>query len=280
MGVERARRAAIALSLGAAALFAPGARAESVPASSVFLEDLTSPELAARIAHGATIALVPIGGTEQSGAHLVLGKHNARAHVLAGRIAAQLGDAIVAPVVAYVPEGAIRPPTQHMKFPGTISIPDAAFESLLVSTAKSLAQAGFREVFFLGDHGGYQASLSRAAALAEHDHPSTPAGATVHVHALEAYYRATQGPYIDALKAKGFGQAEIGQHAGLADTSLSMAVAPEGVRTSALAAASAPERQPGVAGDPRRSTVALGQIGADLVVQESVRAIRAAVAKP
>jgi hypothetical protein len=31
------------------------------------LESMTSPELAARIAAGATIAIVPIGGTEQNG---------------------------------------------------------------------------------------------------------------------------------------------------------------------------------------------------------------------
>ena len=50
----------------------------------VYLEEMTSPELRDRIAAGATTALVPIGGTEQSGPHIVLGKHNVRARVLAG----------------------------------------------------------------------------------------------------------------------------------------------------------------------------------------------------
>jgi creatinine amidohydrolase/Fe(II)-dependent formamide hydrolase-like protein len=257
---------------------ATASMAASAAGSSVYLEDLTSPELAARVAHGAKIALVPIGGTEQSGAALVLGKHNARVRVLAGRIAEQLGNAIVAPVIAYVPEGAIQPPTEHMKYPGTISIPDAAFEAMLAGTARSLRQAGFRDVFFLGDHGGYQSSLKHVADQLARE-PGR-AGAPFHVHALETYYRVTQGAYVDALKQRGYTTAEIGVHAGLADTSLSMALAPEGVRTDALAAASAPQQQPGVNGDPRRSSIALGQIGAALIVEQSVAAIRAAAGKP
>ena len=37
------------------------------------LEAMTSTELRERIAHGTTTILVPIGGTEQNGAHMVLG---------------------------------------------------------------------------------------------------------------------------------------------------------------------------------------------------------------
>src|SRR3954463_2804400 len=125
-------------------------------AAPVDIEQMTSPELKARIAAGATTVLVPIGGTEQNGPHMVLGKHNVRARVLAGEIAGKLGNAVVAPVVAYVPEGSITPPAAHMRFTGTISIPEATFESLLEATARSFKQHGFRDVFFLGDHGSYQ----------------------------------------------------------------------------------------------------------------------------
>jgi hypothetical protein len=37
----------------------------------------------------------------------------------------------VAPVIAYVPEGSIDPPTGHMRGAGTISIPAGAFEQTL-----------------------------------------------------------------------------------------------------------------------------------------------------
>ena len=71
----------------------------------VFLEEMTWTEVRDAVAAGRTTVIVPVGGTEQSGPHMALGKHNVRARILAGRIATQLGNALVAPVVAYVPEG-------------------------------------------------------------------------------------------------------------------------------------------------------------------------------
>src|SRR5712671_7931420 len=85
----------------------------------VFLEELTWTELRDLIQAGKTTIIVPIGGTEQNGPHMALGKHNARVKALAERIAHALGNALVAPVIAYVPEGAVEPPTGHMRFPGT-----------------------------------------------------------------------------------------------------------------------------------------------------------------
>jgi Uncharacterized protein, putative amidase len=123
---------------------------------SVFLEELTSPELAAQLRAGKTTILIPIGGTEQNGPHMVLGKHNVRVRALAERIALALGNALVAPVLAYVPEGDVDPPSAHMRFAGTITIPPATFESVLESTARSLRVHGFRDIVFIGDHGGYQ----------------------------------------------------------------------------------------------------------------------------
>ena len=146
-----------------AAAFALLLAALPASAQSVFLEELTSPEVREAIRAGKTTALVPIGGTEWNGDHIVLGKHNVRAKVLAGRIAERLGNALVAPVVAYVPEGAIDPPTQHMKHAGTITIPADVFEKTLASTARSLQHHGFKTVVLLGDHGGYLASLRKVA---------------------------------------------------------------------------------------------------------------------
>ncbi|MBX3605055.1 MAG: creatininase family protein [Piscinibacter sp.] len=235
-------------------------------ASPVELEQLTWTELRDRVAGGATTALVPIGGTEQNGPHMVLGKHNVRVRVLAGRIAQQLGDALVAPVLAYVPEGRIDPPVAHMRWPGTISIPEAAFEALLDGTARSLCRHGFRDVVLLPDHGGYLKSLERVAAR-----PGRPAGCRV--HALTDYYRVTQEVYVDALKARGYTADEIGSHAGLADTALALAVDPSLVRGDRLGQPAG--RSDGVVGDPRRASVELGRIGADQVVARSVAAIRA-----
>ena len=69
-------------------------------AAPVAIEQMTWPEVKQAVAEGKTTIIVPIGGTEQNGPHMVLGKHNVRAQVLAQRIATLLGNALVAPVVA------------------------------------------------------------------------------------------------------------------------------------------------------------------------------------
>jgi creatinine amidohydrolase/Fe(II)-dependent formamide hydrolase-like protein len=254
---------------------AAAAPAQNGAGAAVYLEDLTSPELGARIAAGTATVLVPIGGTEQSGPHIALGKHNVRARVLAGRIAVQLGNAVVAPTVAYVPEGSIDPPAGHMRFPGTISIPDAAFEGLLEGSARSFCRHGLREVFFLQDHGGYRKSVDRVVARLNGDRAWAARGCRA--NALHEYYDATQEGYVADLKRRGFKDAEIGLHAGLADTSLMLAVDPALVRTGQLAAGAKAGPGGGVRGDPTRASAELGQIGVQRQVDESVKAIRAAL---
>lgn len=257
--------------------FSATAWAADTAASSVFLEDLTSFELKAKVAAGATTVLIPIGGTEQNGPHMALGKHNVRVKYLAGQIATKLGNTVVAPVLAYVPEGAIFPPVAHMRFTGTLSIPDATFESILESTAKSLKQHGFRHIFFLGDHGGYQKSELKAA---ETINRQWAKDSTARAHALTTYYEASQAPYIQQLRSKGFSDAEIGTHAGLADTSLMLAIDKSLVRIGMLAEGAKTGPADGVYGDPRRATAEIGQGGLDQIIVKSVQAIQHQIRTP
>ncbi len=130
----------------------------------VFLEDLTWTELRDQIQAGKSTIIIPIGGTEQSGPDVALGKHNLRVKLLSQKIAEGLGNAIVAPVIAYVPEGNTAPLTSHMRFPGTVTVPDDVFEKTLESAANSFQVHGFRNIIFLGDHGGYQNNIKRVVA--------------------------------------------------------------------------------------------------------------------
>jgi creatinine amidohydrolase/Fe(II)-dependent formamide hydrolase-like protein len=244
----------------------------SAQTRSVFIEDLTWPELRDDILAGKTTIIVPIGGTEQNGPHLALGKHNARAKALAQKIALALGNALVAPVVAYVPEGNVQPPTAHMRFPGTITVPDAVFERLLESAARSFKLHGFRDIVLLGDHGDYQKSLAAVAARLNREW----SGGSHRVHAIAEYYRASTTAYAQALRGRGFRDDEIGTHAGLADTSLAWAIDPALVRRDKLAAAAGGGTSEGVAGDPRRASAELGQIGVDAIVAATVDAIKRA----
>ena len=254
------------------ALPVPALAASPPPVS---LEELTWTELAMAIKGGTTTIIVPIGGTEQNGPHMTLGKHNARVRVLAERIARELGNALVAPVVAYVPEGALSPPTAHMRFPGTITIPEATFEQVVEAAARSFRLAGFRDVVLLGDHGGYQKNDRAVAQRLNREW----AGSAVRVHAVDDYYRAVDVDYVQALKARGYRDDEIGTHAGLADTSLALAVDPQLVRVERLQGGALTANADGVQGDPRRASAALGQVGVDLIVARTVAAIRAATAR-
>ncbi len=267
--MTRMARTLLLLCLALSAIASPAAAAGL---ASVYIEELTWPELRANIAAGKTTILVPIGGTEQNGPHMALGKHNVRVKVLAGKIAHALGDALVAPVIAYVPEGDVEHPQGHLKYPGTITVPPAAFETTLEYAAKSFKLAGFRNIVFLGDHGGYQRDDEAVAQRLDREWAATP----VRAYALTEYYRASETEFGQLLKSKGYSEAEIGSHAGLLDTSLMMATDPSLVRPDLLG-----ETKPGdgTHGEPRRASAALGELGVDLVVARTVAAIRIATAQ-
>lgn len=243
-------------------------------AASVRLEDLTTTEVRGAIQAGKTTIIVPIGGTEQNGPHMALGKHNRRAQILAERIAQSLGNALVAPVIAYVPEGGLEPPTAHMRFAGTITVPSDAFVRGLESTARSFSLHGFRDIVFLGDHGGYQRELANVTERLNRVWASGPARA----HAPPEYYRVVESDYPRLLRARGLRDDEIGSHAGLADTALMLALDATLVRSDQLASRSF-ERADGVTGDPRRATPELGQLGVDLIVTQTANAIRRSAAR-
>jgi creatinine amidohydrolase len=254
------------------AMLALAARAQA-PAP-VFLEQLTWTELRGAIDAGKTTAIIPIGGTEQSGPAIVLGKHNERVKFLSGKIAQALGNAIVAPVIAYVPEGDVDPPSSHMRFAGTLTIPDPVFERTVEYAARSLRAHGFRDIVLLGDHGGYQRDLKRVADRLNREW----ARSAVRVHALEEYYRASDEGFARLLRERGFRDDEIGTHAALADTSLMLAIDPGAVRTDLLRPGTPLGPAQGVyGGDPRRASAQLGQLGVEQIVSQTVTAIRARV---
>ena len=241
----------------------------------VLLEEMTSPQVAAAVAAGRRIIIIPVGGTEQNGPHMALGKHNVRALALATRIAGELGDALVAPVVAYVPEGSIAPPSAHMRHAGTISIPDAAFRGLLDGAARSFAAHGFTTIVLLGDHGGYQSQLKAVAETLNRQWQ----GRGVQALFLADYYAASQAPYNALLRQHGLSDAQIGSHAGAADTALQLAVDPGHVWREKMPESVIAGKAVGVSGDARAATAQLGQQGVELIVQRSVAAIRRATAK-
>src|SRR5882724_2260020 len=242
----------------------------------VFLEELTSTEIRDRIQAGGTTVIVPIGGTEQNGPHMAVGKHNVRVKALSEKIARALGNALVAPVLAYVPEGQVSPPTGHMRFPGTLTVPDDVFQKNVEYAARSLKAHGFRNIVLLGDHGATQSGQSAVATRLNREWAAAP----VRVHAVGEYYRASQDEFRQLLKARGYREDELGSHASLADTALMLAVDPRLVRMDRPLRRGTGPAGDGVDGDPSRASADLGRLGVEAIVARTVSAVKAAIARP
>jgi creatinine amidohydrolase/Fe(II)-dependent formamide hydrolase-like protein/sterol desaturase/sphingolipid hydroxylase (fatty acid hydroxylase superfamily) len=237
----------------------------------VHLEEMTWVEVREALAKGKTTVIVPTGGVEQNGPHMVLGKHNYIVRRAAGAIAERLGDALVAPVMAYVPEGETEPPSGHMAFAGTLSIPEPIFAAVLEHTARSLRAHGFTTIALVGDSAGNQdAQAAVAAALTE-----AWSGEGVTVLHVGDYYAANG--QVAWLEAEGESEVTIGRHAGIRDTSELMATYPAGIRAERLQPNGGRANEAtGVSGDPRRATAERGEALLNLKIEAAVRQIRAA----
>lgn len=148
----------------AAAIEAKRAATRPIAAGqSLWLEQLTSLEIRDLIATGTHTVIIPTGGVEENGPFLSTGKHNVILEASCPAVAAALGNALCAPIVKFVPEGSIDPPSGHMHFHGTISLSDATYEALLTDIARSLRQSGFKHIVMIGDSGGNQTGMARVA---------------------------------------------------------------------------------------------------------------------
>jgi creatinine amidohydrolase/Fe(II)-dependent formamide hydrolase-like protein len=155
------------------------------PSDSIWIEDLTYMEVRDRIAAGTTTAIIPTGGVEENGPFLATGKHNLILEALCPAIAEDLGDALCAPVVPFVPEGSIDPPSGAMHFPGSISVRDETFHALLDDIASSLKQNGFTDIVLIGDSGGNQRGMKAVAATLN----ERWAGSGTRAHFLAEFYQ-------------------------------------------------------------------------------------------
>ncbi len=254
----------------AAALCLAGPAVAQAP-DTVFLEQLTWDEARDAIAAGKTTIIITTGGTEQNGPHMALGKHNARVTANANTIARRLGNALVAPTMAYVPEGGLEPPMGHMRFTGTITLPDPVYRQVLEYAARSLKLHGFKDIVFLGDSGGNQPGQTAVAAKLNAEW----AGADVRVHTFFNYYRGDPVGDAALMMQHGITKAEIGDHADVRDTSLLLATAPALVRMNKLRPG---DGKNGVVGDPRRASADIGRALIEKTVVRTVQEIRASIA--
>jgi creatinine amidohydrolase/Fe(II)-dependent formamide hydrolase-like protein len=130
---------------------------------SPWIEDLTYMEVRDRIAAGTSIAIIPTGGVEENGPFVATGKHNVILQAMCPAIVSELGQALCAPIVKFVPEGSFDPPSGAMLFPGSFTVRDSTYHDLLVDIGESLKLHGFKDIILIGDSGGNQRGMEAAA---------------------------------------------------------------------------------------------------------------------
>ncbi len=233
----------------------------------VFIEDMTWMEVRDALRAGKTTAIVPTGGVEQNGPYLCTAKHNVVLRGTADAIARKLGNALVAPIVAFVPEGDIDPPTLHMKYPGTISLTEDTYQRLLTDICASLRINGFRHIVLIGDSAGNQKGMKAVAARLTAQWQKHQTG----VHFIPEYY--DYPAVIRWVAQQGIKQKNEGLHDDFVLTAQMMVVDPTTVRMKQRLAAGKFSIN-GVDLAPVEKTIAWGKKIIDFRADATVKAIR------
>jgi creatinine amidohydrolase len=267
------RRVAFVAALLATLGVPPQAGAQTPP-NTVFLEAMTVVEIREALAAGRTTAIIATAGTEQNGPHMVMGKHRYILEYTADKIARTLGNALVAPIITYVPEGNLDPPSGHMRMPGTITVPQDVFRTLLEETARSLKGGGFKDIVFIGDSGGNAAGMRAVTEQLSAEWAATD----TRIYLIDDYYSKSSDDATRYITEEmGIPQGQIGSHAGISDTSQLMFVNPLHIRRDQLAEGGGFEGS-GVSGNPTLATPEIGERLLRFKIDNAVAQIRAAIA--
>jgi creatinine amidohydrolase len=241
-----------------------------IPArDTVFMEDMTWMEVRDALKAGKDTAIVATGGIEQNGPYLVAGKHNVVLRATTEAIARKLGDALVAPIVPFVPEGDIDPPTEHMRYPSTIGVTEGTYRALLADICACLRTHGFRRIVLIGDSGGNQAGMEAVA----DDLNAKWSGGKTRIYYIKEYYSYPE--VAKWLEAQGIKQTPEGLHDDFAITAQMAAVDPKSVRAEERIAAGK-FRINGVDLAPLEKTAAWGRRIADYRAEATIAALRRA----
>ena len=202
-----------------------------------------------------TVALLPVGSTEQHGPHLPLGTD----HLTAAEVARRAGERGGWLILPTVPVGVSE---HHRQFWGTLWVEPEVLRDYMVGIARSLGSHGVRRMVFVNGHGGNTAALDEAARILRHEDL---------FGYVFSWWRAIPDLIAQEIETQG-------SHAGEMETSAVLAFAPGLVASecySEAVAGAAPEwgkrlhgveigfdtldfSQSGATGDPTRATADKG----------------------
>lgn len=241
-------------------------------ADTLFIEDMTWMEVRDAMAAGKDTVIVSTGGIEQNGPYLAANKHNVVLRATTAAIAKKLGNALIAPIIGFVPEGDINPPTIHMPYPSTVSLTETTYRTLLTEVCECYKQHGFKQIMLIGDSGGNQDGLKAVAEALN----AKWQGAGPRVTYVPEYFNYPQ--VKTWLEEQGIKQEDEGLHDDFAITALMMSVDPTSVRMQQRIAAGKFSIN-GVSLAPAEKTVEWGKKIAEYRADVTVKAFHKAIGK-
>ena len=225
--------------------------------------ELTWSEIPDVLANCGHAAMLPVGATEQHGPHLGCGVDTVIAEVLCKIVAQQTG----VPMLPALPYGCSL--GHSRRWPGTIAVQPIVLIELVKQIGDWAYYSGIRRLFIVNAHVTNAAPLRCALEMlrAEHDDLMV---AVINTATLSE--RVRQFHSADAAD----------WHANDAETSLMLAIAPQGVRPEKLAEADDPDRtcgcifahpvnrtsMNGVTGKPSLASADKGQLWFDWLVED------------
>ena len=177
------------------------------------LDRLAWPQLAEAARQGGSTVLWPFGAIEQHGPQLPMATDAIFAERVADAVLSQLDPELP---IWRLPCQSLGFSPEHLGFAGTLSLPSELLVSLVVSVGSQLAEAGFQRLVLFNAHGGQIALLQVAARELRTRHPSL---------AVLPCFLWSGPPGLSALLPQP--ERRQGLHAGQAETSLMLHLAPE-----------------------------------------------------
>ncbi|MDX2166872.1 MAG: creatininase family protein, partial [Deltaproteobacteria bacterium] len=185
------------------------------------LAELTWPELAAARAAGCDTAVLPLGATEQHGAHLPFATDTLIADALAARLCRRLPNAVALPALPVGCSG------EHGAFPGTLSLGWDTLRAVLTDLVRGLARQHFARVVVFSAHGGNDAALAAAAPALRAAGRPTRVVVCSGIDGLAARWQRASARF-------GVTPGAAGHHAGEFESSLIAGLRPAALRRTAL----------------------------------------------
>jgi creatinine amidohydrolase len=165
------------------------------------------------------IAVLPLAATEQHGPHLPLGTDVMIAEAYLAQVREILPDKIPA---TFLPVQPIGVSTEHLAYPGTLSLPAETALKVWIALGESVARAGIKKLVMVSSHGGNSAAMSLVAQELRARH------GLLAVTTAWSRFGAPEGMFSAE-------ELRHGVHGGAVETSIMLARYKQHVRTDAIA---------------------------------------------